>query len=140
MWLLFALLAAIFWGLNYSLAERVLQHLSIFTLLALEMLLGTIIFSILACFTNLKKDLHTLVTEPKLLWLTLAEIIIVTLASYLIVISIKAKNATAAGLVELIYPLFTILFTWLLFHENQANSSVIVGGGLIFIGVLILAL
>lgn len=138
MWIAFALMAAILWGLNYTLAERVLQNISVFTLLALEMLIGTVVFSVLAWCTSLKKDLHALVSHNGLLWITLAEIIIVTLASYLIVISIRSKNATAAAIIELVYPLFTVFFTWILFRENHANSSVLIGGALVFAGVFML--
>lgn len=138
MWIAFALMAAILWGLNYTLAERVLQNISVFTLLALEMLIGTVVFSILAWCTSLKQDLRALVSQDGLMWVTLAEIVIVTLASYLIVISIRSKNATAAAIIELIYPLFTVFFTWLLFRENHANSSVLIGGALVFAGVFML--
>lgn len=44
MWLVFAITAALLWGLNYSLAEKVLQSISPVTLLALEMLVGAIVF------------------------------------------------------------------------------------------------
>ncbi|KTD64653.1 EamA family transporter [Legionella spiritensis] len=138
MWLVFALLAALLWGFNYALAERILKDISVFTLLAMEMALGAVVFTILACFTSLKDDVHIMYTKPALGWIILAEVIVVTLASYFIVLSIRAKNATAAGIVELIYPLFTIFFTWLLFRENHVNSSVIIGGTFIFIGVLVL--
>lgn len=138
MWIALALMAAVLWGLNYTLAERVLQNISVFTLLAMEMLIGTVVFSLLAWCTSLKKDLTALVSETNLLWITLAEIVIVTLASYLVVVSIRAKNATAAGIIELVYPLFTIFFTWILFRENHANSSVWIGGALVFAGVFIL--
>jgi len=140
MWLVFALLAALFWGLNYSLAERVLSNVSTYTLLALEMILGAIIFSVLAYCTTLKEDLHRLSIDSNLLWITIAEVVIVIFASYLIVVSIQAKNATAAGIIELIYPIFTIFFTWFLFRESHVDSSVVIGGILIFIGVLLISI
>lgn len=139
MWIVFALLAALLWGLNYSLAEKLLHSLSIFTLLALEMLLGAMVFSLLAGLGSFKKDWQTLSNEPNLLILTLIQVVVVSMASYLIALSVRAKNATAAGIIELIYPLFTIFFTWLLFRENHASSSVLIGGTLIFIGVLIIS-
>lgn len=61
------------------------------------------------------------------------------MANLFIVYSIQVKDATAAGIVELIYPLFTILFTWLLFRENHITAPVILGGGLIFAGVLLIS-
>ncbi|KTC76755.1 DMT family transporter [Legionella brunensis] len=140
MWLIFAIAAALLWGLNYSLAEKILHSISPVTLLALEMLIGAIIFSLVSYFTTFKKDLALLSTEPTLLWLTILEVAIVILASFFIVYSIQFKNATLAGIVELIYPLFIILFTWLLFRENHVDTSVIIGGLLIFVGVLIISI
>ncbi|CEK11873.1 DMT family transporter [Legionella hackeliae] len=140
MWLVFAVTAALLWGLNYSLAEKVLRSISPLTLLALEMLAGALVFSLLAYFTTFKKDLALLLSDSYVLWLTILEVIIVLAASFFIVYSIHFKNATLAGIIELIYPLFIILFTWLLFGENHVDMSVIIGGIMIFIGVLMISI
>ena len=139
MWIIYALLASILWGLNYSLSERILNSISPVSLLALEMAAGGIFFSIIASFTNFKQDWKSLLTEPNLFWITLLEVVVVILASFFIVCSVRAKNATAAGIIELIYPLFIIFFSWVLFRENHVNASVISGGIFIFIGVLLIS-
>lgn len=140
MWLTYAVLAAILWGLNYSLAEKILNSISPASLLALEMLFGGVLFSVISYFTTMKKDLQLLSNDHTVLWLTVAEITVVLFASYFIASSIHLKNATLAGIIELIYPLFTILFTWFLFGEHHLNASVIIGGSLIFAGALIISL
>jgi drug/metabolite transporter (DMT)-like permease len=139
MWLTYAVLAAILWGLNYSLAEKILQSISPFTLLALEMLTGGIFFLILSYFSKLKSDFSIILNQSNVFWLTTAEIVTVVIASYFIVVSIVSKNATVAGIVELIYPIFTILFTWFLFHESHVNIPVLVGGAFIMLGVVIIS-
>jgi|SRR5579885_891276 drug/metabolite transporter (DMT)-like permease len=139
MWLVYAILAAVLWGLNYAIAERILHNISTVTLLALEMLIGGLLFLIISYFTHLKTDLYLLSTQLKIFWLTLIEIIIVLAANFFIVSSIRGKDATVAGIVELIYPLFTILFTWILFRENHVNTQVIIGGGLILLGVFVIS-
>jgi len=139
MWMLYALIAAVLWGFNYALSERILSTLSPASLLALEMLIGGVVFSAVSYFTTLKQDWHTLINEPKLFWLTLLEVAVVVIASFCIVLSIRSKNATQAGIIELIYPLFTIFFTWVLFRENHINLSVLAGGGLIFTGVFLIS-
>ncbi|VVC77122.1 hypothetical protein AQUSIP_24490 [Aquicella siphonis] len=139
MWFAYALLAAVLWGLNYSLAEKILQSISPITLLALEMLAGAILFFIISYCMNLRADWVTLTTRPSVLWMTILEIIVVLTASFFIVASIQGKNATVAGIIELIYPLFTILFTWVLFRENHVNLPVMIGGGFILLGVLIIS-
>ena len=140
MWFIFAIFAAILWGVNYALAEKILNNISPITLLTLEMISGALLFSGLSFFTTMKRDIKIITTDPSLLLLTLAEIAVVLLASYFIVASIHLKNATVAGIIELTYPLFTIIFTWILFNKTHVNSSVIIGGLLIFIGVIIINL
>lgn len=140
MWLIFAITAALLWGLNYTLTEKILRSISPSTLLACEMLLGAVIFSLISYFTTYKKDLEVLLSQPHVLWLTILEIVVVLLASFFIVYSVQIKNATLAGIVELIYPLFIIFFTWFLFGENHVDSSVIIGGIFIFIGVLMISI
>ena len=43
-------------------------------------------------------------------------------------------------MVEIAYPLFTVLATWLLFGEKQLTSATLVGGLLIFAGASVIAL
>lgn len=139
MWLVCAIIAAILWGLNYAIAEKLLHSISPFTLLALEMTVGAIIFFIISYFVDFKTDLHAIMSQPKLMILAIVEILVVLIANLLIVYSIQLKNGTIAGIIELIYPLFTILFTWLLFQTNHVNFQVMIGGGLIAIGVIIIS-
>ncbi|HHF7365965.1 TPA: DMT family transporter [Legionella bozemanae] len=140
MWFTFAIFAAILWGFNYALAEKILHSISPSTLLALEMIIGAILFTCISFFTTMKRDVEILTTDSGLLLLTIVEIAIVLIASYFIAASINLKNATIAGIVELTYPIFTIIFTWFLFNQAHVNFSVIVGGLLIFIGVLVISL
>lgn len=140
MWFIFAITAAVFWGINYSLAEKIGERISLISLLAMEMALGTILVGIYAYFTTLKTDLNALWADPTLMKLTVVEITIVMLANVAIVLSIQSKNATTAGLIELSYPLFTMLFTWLLFHQHHLNLATIVGSVLIGLGVVCVSL
>lgn len=52
MWVTYAIFAAILWGLNYALAEKILHHISPITLLSLEMLIGAVFFFILSFYTT----------------------------------------------------------------------------------------
>lgn len=140
MWFTFAIFAAILWGFNYALAERILNSISPVSLLALEMIIGAIVFTGISFFTTMKRDVELLTTDTGLLLITVAEIAIVLIASYFIAASINLKNATIAGIIELTYPIFTILFTWFFFNQVHVNFSVIIGGLLIFIGVLVISL
>ena len=140
MWFIYAMTAAILWGVNYSLAEKIGERISLISLLAMEMLLGAVLVGIYAYFTTLKTDLATLWVNPAVMRLTVIEIVIVMLANVAIVLSIQSKNATTAGLIELSYPLFTIVFTWVLFHEHHLNLMTVIGSMLIAFGVVCVSL
>ncbi|MFY7697844.1 MAG: EamA family transporter [Legionella sp.] len=140
MWWMVALLAALFWGINYTLTEKILSNIAPVTLLALEALVSALTFSIMAYFSSWPNDRMVLINNPKILWLTIIETIVVLAASFCIVFSISSKNATVTSVIELIYPLFIVFFTWLFFGENHLSVPVVVGGILIFVGVLVISL
>lgn len=84
MWLIYAVLAAIIWGLSYTLDERVFRnHISPLTLLAGSMLIGGSIFLVLAYFFRLKADIIILSQNRKLLWLMLSAIIAANAGTFL---------------------------------------------------------
>ena len=61
-------------------------------------------------------------------------------ASVLLFVSIDSKNATLASLIEISYPVFVVLFAYVLFRDVHLNASVLVGGLLVFAGVAIIVL
>ncbi len=135
MWLFYAFSAAIIWGLDYTLSERVLKSkVSPLTLIAIQMGIGAIVFGLIGLNLNLKQDLQLIISDRRVMWLCLAALTSFNLGNLMIFLSIQAKNAALAGLIELSYPIFTILFTYLIFKENQINWGVVAGGALILIG------
>jgi len=90
----------------------------------------------LCLFHNTENGCGSIVDEPPIDALTLIELVVMILANVAIVLSIQSKNATTAGLIELSYPLFTILFTWVLFHEHHLNMATVIGSILISLGVI----
>jgi drug/metabolite transporter (DMT)-like permease len=84
---------------------------------------------------NIKSDARIVFESKELLMTVVVASAIFALANVLVALSIQSKNATLASLIEISYPLFIILFAWLLFREHAINLSVVVGGGLIMIGV-----
>lgn len=139
MWLVYAMAAAIIWGLDYALYERIFSNkISPITMLVFQLLFGFLLFFLISFRTQLKTDLMILANNRQVLWLFVLALITFNLGNLLVFLSIEAKNATLAGLIELCYPIFTIFFTWCLFGTNRATPSVIIGGSLIFIGVFII--
>ncbi len=136
MWFLYALLASVFWGMNYSLYEHVMRKLSLGAVFggmaAFNLILATGFY---LADNKLRQDGVLLRTDPSTLKLFSAMLVVGSLASVLIVMSIRGRNATMAAMIEIAYPLFTALFAWLFFRETQANMGTLVGAMLILSGV-----
>jgi drug/metabolite transporter (DMT)-like permease len=139
MWLLLAAFASMFWGITYVLNEQIFKQLSVPTTIAIEALFFSILTIAVMAFTgNLKTDLATVSASRSLIWLLIAGTVAALIAELLIGFSINAKNATLAGLIEISYPLFIALFSYLLFSENELNTGTALGGGLVFIGIAVI--
>jgi drug/metabolite transporter (DMT)-like permease len=139
MWLVFALAAAIIWGINYAASGRVIERgMSPLSLFFLDLLFGLLVIGGLMAATGragkLTDELHGLGGD--VLWLGVA-MAASTSAGLLIFFAIGEKNATVASLIEISYPLFVAFFAWLLFRESQLNWPVVIGGAMILGGVLV---
>lgn len=138
MWIFFALGASVLWGLSYVLFEQIYKKISVATALGLVCLVIFAVMTIWAWLSgNLRPDLTALASSKKLLWLFIGGTITALIADLFIGLSIHGKNATLAGLVEISYPIFIVLFAYLLFKEQQINTAAIIGGLLIFAGVFV---
>ncbi len=139
MWIIFALLASVLWGLSYVLFEQIYKKVSVVTSLAIVCF---VIFAVMAAWSylsgNLKPDLAVLTSSKKMFWLFACATLTALLAELFIGLSIHAKNATLAGLIEISYPIFIVLFAYFLFKEQQLNLPTIIGGLLVFIGVFVI--
>ncbi len=141
MWFIYALAAAVTWGLDYSLCEEIFKSkILALPLLALSMILGGIILLPFIHLAQIHETFHILATNMSAFWLFWGILITFNLGNLLIFYSIEAgKNATLAALVELAYPVFTVIFTYFLFKENHITASVVVGGAFVFTGISIIA-
>jgi drug/metabolite transporter (DMT)-like permease len=133
-WYVTTIGAALAWGVHYPLVDHALKKPSLVSVL----LLTTLPIFVLALFFHrtLAADYPvwtTLDTGPKIRVLALA--LTSLLGSVLLFLSIASKNATLASLIEISYPVFVAMFAFVLFRELHVNTSVIIGGLLVFAGV-----
>ena len=136
-WLFYAALAAAFWGLNYVLEEKLLETFSVLQMLFFSSSFITVLMGGYCYFFGLLPGRNFLRTVHKR-WLVIMMVSHVA-AIYLILLSIQMAAAHQAAIVEISYPLFTVLFTWLLF-KVKIHWSFFVGGGLILGGSYIIIL
>ncbi len=141
MWILLALGASLFWGMTYAINEQVYKHISVLSSLAITLTVSGILVGIAALSLGmLGRDFATLASAPKVLSLVLAGIAVLTIAELFIGFSITEKNATLVGLIEISYPIFILLFSYLLFKENNLTVATAIGGVLMFAGVAVIYL
>lgn len=137
MWFVYALAAAVIWGISYAASGRVIgRGVSALTFFTLYASTGLVMGLVALASTG---RLGTLPTELRGVgrdwpWLAVA-IVSSGVGALLIYMAIGEKNATVASLVEISYPLFVALFAWVFFRETQFNGVTIVGAALILSGV-----
>lgn len=138
MWLLYSILAALFWGILYVLKEKIYGEISIYTSIAISTFFVFLVtFIVTLSSGTLKADLVHIVSSRTLFWYVLAGVGILLSAEIFIASSIVAKNATLAGLIEISYPIFIALFSYIFFKQGIAWQTIL-GGLIIFIGIAVI--
>lgn len=124
------------WGLVYVLSEQLYKTVSVPTVLAVQMVVAAAVMLFVAFGAGgFREDVGAILSSRYLLLLILASIVAWVAADFLIAYSIAGKNASLAGLIEISYPLFIVLFAYLIFGEAQLSVATAFGGVLIFVGI-----
>jgi drug/metabolite transporter (DMT)-like permease len=131
----YALLAAIGWGLVYALEQRVLTHFSPALVLVVNSVCALII---LVPFVLLRGEIGVLAKAgSSSLWLLLGVSVLAALTNLLILVSIKELNAPTAAIIEVSYPIFVAVASYFLFGFRP-TPALLVGGALIMAGVIVI--
>lgn len=142
MWIVYALAAAVIWGVSYAASGRVIERgmaplTFFFWYAAFGALAGALALGAIGKLGGLAADLRAL--GPDWVWFAVALISSAT-GTLLIYVAIGEKNATLASLIEISYPLFVALFAWLFFRQAQLNVGTGIGAALIIAGVTVVFL
>lgn len=142
MWIVYSLGTAICWALGYVLTERVLK--SGISPSVLMIFSGATYFFIscamvywkgnLSSNIDIIKDNHNLIYDIAIISVTLF------LGILFINIAIGMKNATLVNLIEISYPVFTLIFAYFILKEFQLSLTTGIGAILIIAGVFIIIL
>lgn len=139
MWIVYAVLAAIVWGLDYALAERIMRNrVSVLALIGLQLAIGAIVLVPVAIYRGGLRELRAAWELPATHRLLPLAIVSFAAGNLLIALSVQQKNATVATLIEVAYPLAVVFFSWALFGELYLTRGVVVGGSLIILGVVVI--
>lgn len=136
MWIAFAIAASVLWGLVYAVNEKVYNYIRVMPYLAISFLVAGIVMLVISLVSGeFTKDMSAVLSSQKLFWLVTSGIVLLILAEICIGYSIMGKSATVAGLIEISYPIFIVIFSYILFKENHLSISTAIGGALVFTGI-----
>ncbi len=131
----FALGAAVTWGLLYAIQQHLLGKVSPLTLLTLETILMAVLISPVVVVKY--SSIRTIFVSDMTTFFAICLVVGLTvLANFFILTAINQLNASVASLFEIIYPLFVVLFSFLLFGQTISFFTLL-GGGLMLMGAYI---
>ena len=132
----YAIGAAIAWGLAYTIDQKILADTSPAVLLFVSFVVGALL--LLPVVLTQSASLFAVFSLGKTrLLLILASVALATLANYLVLGSIEYVGASFASVVEISYPFFVFLFSFLIFG-TELNAYMLIGSVFIFLGSAII--
>lgn len=140
-WFFYALSAAALWGLGYALSEKLLKQAGIppSFLLVIQGIVTFLPYLVVSYYLGtLKIGMDAVMMQKWVLPVALLMCLCIVLGNYFILTSISLKNATLSNVIEITYPLFTLLFAFLIFRDVQINLWSALGAGLILSGVVVI--
>lgn len=141
LWFWAALLAASLWGLSYAMAENVLKGgISSTSLMAFYTWIAAPIFTVIAWRNgSLRQGISLARENPSFIFSIVALVVCYFIGNLLIYWAIKQKDATTVSLIEISYPLFVALFSYVIFNNMQLTWQSALGGMLILSGVAVMS-
>ncbi len=137
MWFWYALGASALWGIGYVINQILMRSLTSMEVLLLESFVVLVIFIPWLFFNGTFKPMLLKLTDMKTLALMMFGSVVYISAAILILTSIGSSNATLAAIIEASYPIFTMIFAYLLIGEIQFSFYSIVGCVFIIAGLII---
>jgi len=133
---IYAIAAAVSWGLVYALDQKILTKLTPLALTFFSALLISLVTLpfVLADQASLKSLLES---DKAHMLLTVFSILITALATFFILSGIKLLGSPTASIFEIAYPFFVVLFS-LILYKTTLNAYFFLGGILIFAGAFVI--
>lgn len=132
MWYLYAILAAITWGLVYTIDQKILEKVAILPFMFFHAVLT--IFIIGGILIYKKQEIISYISGDITDTLLLVFSILATiLASYFIYLAIEKLGSSRAAIFEIIYPFFVVIFSLFLYKNTHINFYFILGSILLFL-------
>lgn len=134
----YALISAILFGLLYASTEQIVKFIDIKTYLIIYCLFSLVFLTTIGLIDNsLIKDATN--SEIPFFYI-LVSCISGLVASFLSIYAMKQTNAVNVAILEITYPIYTLLFVYLITGKNHLTLNILFGGLLIGAGTLIVVL
>lgn len=144
MWFWATLIASVCWGLSYVIVELLLKKYSIpYGLILLTTSIFTFTFWVCLNFYTQKsviEQLSKIITNYQVVGLVLLGAMSTVTALMLTYFAIGEKNAAIVTFLEISYPVFVVLFSFLLLPSFTINVFHLFGFLLIFTGAMLVSL
>ncbi len=133
---IYALGAAITWGLVYALDQKILVGIAPVTLVFIDSIFAAMIMLPFVIFRH--GSFKEIIFAGKSNWtLILLLAFFTALANFLILSGIKNLDASRASVIEIAYPFFVVLFSYILFRSTP-NMFFFIGAFFVFAGCVII--
>lgn len=130
-------LSAAFYGLSYVLLEKILKSVSMLSYMLVSSIFLTTVLIGIALLKPGFVSFDFLSDRKTALVFVVA--VVVGIAGWIAtLIGLQNTSATYVSFAEISYPLFTLLFLFLLFGEHQLNVQSLIGGALVMAGSIVL--
>lgn len=137
-WVVLGLAAGSGWGMSYLLYEKFLLKLPISLVMAMAGSVSLTVFGLIAFFKGHFSELKNVASSTELILAFIAVMVLNIMANASILTAVNMSNASRAAFLEISYPLFTVLFAYLIFKEIQLSPLGMVGGSFIVLGTIIM--
>lgn len=140
-WMIYAVAAAILWGASYAASGLLLRSAITplyfyFCYSWVGAITATIVFFVRGAKGPFLLQLKELPAAHSG-WF-LFSLITASLGAWMTYQAVGAKNASLASMIEISYPLFVVVFTWLFFQEFQLNLMTMLGAFFVIFGVMLI--
>ncbi len=137
MWFWYAICASILWGVSYVINQLLMKSFNAFEVLMFESAIILIIFIPFFLVTGQMKITVMKLFDVKMILLVIAGSVIYTAAAICILKSIGGSNASLAAIIEASYPIFTMIFAYILLSEVQFSFLSVLGCILVIAGLIV---
>lgn len=140
-WIIYGLVASILWGSSYAASGPILRSkmaplVFYFCYSFVGMLVAAVVLVAGGKGVLLVSQVRELERRDAC-WF-LFSLVSASVGAWMTYQAVGAKNASLASMIEISYPLFVMIFTWIFFREMELNTMTFMGGCFVILGVLLI--